>query len=48
MKNFMNFKEFSVNERSDWDNSDWDSYYGKTRDTKLGKTLQDISNDIRQ
>lgn len=39
----MNFKEFSVNE-----DSDWDEYYGKTRDTKLGKTLQDISNDIRQ
>ena len=39
----MNFKEFSVNE-----GSDWDDYYGKTRDTKLGKTLQDISNDIRQ
>ena len=43
MKNFMNFKEFSVNE-----GSDWDEYYGKTRDTKLGKTLQDISNDLRQ
>jgi hypothetical protein len=43
MKNFMNFKEFSVNEKSDWDD-----YYGKTRDTELGKTLQDISNDIRQ
>ena len=47
MKNFMNFKEFSMNERSDW-SSDWDEYYGKTRETKLGKTLQDISNEIRQ
>ena len=44
----MNFKEFSMNEGSDWSNSDWDEYYGKTRETKLGKTLQDISNDIRQ
>jgi hypothetical protein len=48
MKNFMNFKEFSVNERYDWGNSDWDSYYGKTRETKLSKALQDISNDLRQ
>ena len=39
----MNFKEFSVNERSDWD-----SYYGNTRETNLGKKLQDISNNIRQ
>ena len=44
----MNFKEFSMNEASDWGNSDWDDYYGKSRETKLGKTLQDISNDIRQ
>jgi hypothetical protein len=48
MKNFMNFKEFSVNERYDWGNSDWDSYYGKTRENKLSKALQDISNDLRQ
>lgn len=39
----MNFKEFSVNE-----SSDWDSYYGNTRETKLGRKLQDISNNIRQ
>ena len=39
----MNFKEFSVNERSDWD-----SYYGfNDRETKLGKKLQDISNNLR-
>ena len=44
----MNFKEFSVNEGSTWSNSEWEEYYGKTRETKLGKTLQDISNDIRQ
>jgi hypothetical protein len=43
MKNFMNFKEFSMNE-----NSNWDDYYGNYRETKLAKTLQDISNDIRQ
>jgi hypothetical protein len=48
MKNFMNFKEFSVNEESSWSNSEWEEYYGKSRETKLGKTLQDISNDIRQ
>jgi hypothetical protein len=39
----MNFKEFSVNE-----SSDWDSYYGNNRETKLGKKLQDIANNIRQ
>jgi hypothetical protein len=48
MKNFMNFKEFSMNEGSSWSNSEWEEYYGKTRETKLGKTLQDISNEIRQ
>lgn len=48
MKNFMNFKEFSVNEGSTWSNSDWEEYYGKTRETKLAKTLQEIANDIRQ
>jgi len=39
----MNFKEFSVNERSDWD-----SYYNfNDRETKLGKKLQSISNELR-
>jgi hypothetical protein len=43
MKNFMNFKEFSMNERYDWD-----SYYGdNSRETELGKKLQDISNKLR-